>query len=108
MKYKVDGWNNFCRVFQLPNSYPQGFCFHGGLAVNFQMLDWFNPITNLPVPSVSKDTWKKKIGEIETKDIDEDYLQDNIIKFIMTKSYIKKGKKYLVIYDFGGSSTFTA
>lgn len=35
MKYLVDGWNNFCRVFEIPESYPDGYLFGGGLDSQF-------------------------------------------------------------------------
>ena len=43
MKYTIDIWNNFCRVFMLPEKYCNDFCFNGGHPTNFQMIDWFCP-----------------------------------------------------------------
>ncbi len=107
MKYKVDGWNNFCRVFRLPDSYPEEYCFGGGYPVNFQMIDWFNPVSGLPSPAVDKETWIKEVGQIDIIEISLEELQTNLIPFINNKKYIHSGKRYLVLYDFGGSSTFT-
>ena len=62
MNYKVDSWNNFCRVFMLPEEYPEDFCFNGGHPVNFQMVDWFNPVAHddLFLPAISKEEWIEK------------------------------------------------
>ena len=60
--YKVDGWNNFCRVFELPNKFPNTYCFGGGVPVGFKMVDWFNPVSGLDSPAVSKEVWKEKVG----------------------------------------------
>lgn len=32
----------FIRVFRCPMSYPEEFCFNGGIPVQFTMVDWFN------------------------------------------------------------------
>lgn len=106
MKYKVDGWNNFCRVFRLPLSYPEGFCFGGGRTVNFQMVDWFNPVPDIPQPAVSKEVWKEKVGDIEVKEVHLAELQDKLIPFLQHKMYVKKGYQYIVICNFGASFIF--
>jgi hypothetical protein len=106
MKYKVDGWSNFCRVFELPESFPNDYCFGGGIAVKFQMVDWFNPVEGLPQPGVSKSVWEKEVGKIEEKEIDIFELEKILIPFLKNKRYIKSGRKYLVLYSFGGSTTF--
>jgi hypothetical protein len=106
MKYKVDGWNNFCRVFELPKSYPSGFCFDGGKPVNILMVDWFNPVCDIPQPAVSKEVWKDKVGEIKVTEIDLDELENTLIPFLKNKQYVKSGRTYLVLYDFGGATTF--
>ena len=101
MKYNVDSWNNFCRVFELRDHYPRGFCFGGGKAVNFQMVDWFNPVPGVHQAGVSKDVWREKVGEIKTTEIDGDDLTKRLDAFIGSKKYIKPGKYYLVVCDFG-------
>ena len=106
MKYKVDGWNNFCRVFELPESYPKGFCFNGGHPTTFQMVDWFNPVCGLPVPTVSKEVWKEKVGEIESQEVDIDDLEKSLVPWLQQKIYTKPNRQYLVIYDFGGATVF--
>lgn len=106
MKYKVDGWNNFCRVFELPDAYPIGYCFGGGHRVNFQLVDWFYPVPGISMAAVSKEVWKEKVGKIEITEIDLDVLEKEIVTFLKQKEYVKPGKQYLIIYDFGGSTIF--
>lgn len=92
MKYQVDGRNNFCRVFQLPEEYPEGFCFDGGQLIPFQMVDWFNPVSGI---------------ETETKEVSHDELQESLIPFLEKKQYIKPGRKYLILCDFGAAIQFS-
>jgi len=106
MKYKVDGWNNFCRVFELPKEYPNDFCFGGDLPVNFQMVDWFCLVPKMTTRGISKEKWVEKFGPIEEKDVEIEKFEVDLIHFLRQKKYVKKGQKYLVIYEFGGSSTF--
>lgn len=105
-KFKVDGWNNFCRVFELPKKFSSEFCFGGGIDTNFKMVDWFNPL-DLPQPSVSKDIWKEKVGDIETREISSSELKDHLIGFLKNKHYVKSNMTYVVIANFGASFTFT-
>lgn len=108
MIYKVDGWNNFCRVFELPVRYPEDFCFIGGHPVNFQLVDWFYPVPNIQMAGVSKEVWKKEVGEIKVEKIELEELEKTLIPFLQQKNYIKPKRKYLVLYSFGGSSVFEA
>ena len=71
-EYKVDGWNNFCRVFEAPDNYSGSYCSGGGIATNFQMVDWFNPVENICNPAVSKEVWIEEVGPIETVTVDHD------------------------------------
>ena len=103
MIFKVDGWNNFCRVFELPDKYPSGFCFDGGHPTNFQMIDWFNPVSGLGTPACSKEVWKKEVGKIEVKEVDVDKLTEELAPWLRKKQYTVNGKKYLVICDFGAT-----
>ena len=89
--YDVDGWNNFCRVFELPQEYSEEFCFGGGQPTNFQMVDWFNPVS--PVSA-------------DSKPIDLDELELTLVPWLRQKKYVKPGRRYLVLYDFGASTTF--
>lgn len=108
MTYLVDGWNNFCRVFELPEIYPSGYCFSGGFRVNFQMVDWFNPVPGIGQPAVTKEVWREKVGEIETKTVSIDELQSSIIPFLRKKKYASPGRDYLVLCDFGAALRFKA
>lgn len=106
MLYTVDGWNNFCRVFEIPKSYPEGFCFGVGKPVNFQMVDWFNPVSCLSQPAVSKKVWLEEVGEIETIKVTLEALRINLQSFLRDKCYVKLGRKYLVLCDFGAVFIF--
>lgn len=106
MKFEVDGWNNFCRVFELPENYPSGYCFGDGLPTVFTMVDWFIPISGLPQPTVSKERWQKKIGEIDIKIVDQDAVVKDLLDFLRDKRYVKRMKTYLVICNFGMAFTF--
>jgi hypothetical protein len=105
MKYSVDGWNNFCRVFELPQRFSSKFCF-GGIPTNFQMVDWFNPVPDIGTPAVSKEVWKEKVGDIETVEIDHDELSNDLIGSLRMKRYIRPDRTYLIICDFGASFIF--
>jgi len=106
MKFKVDGWNNFCRVFELPKSYSNEYCFGGGHATNFQMVDWFNPIQGLPMPGCDKKIWLEKVGSIEIKQVDYDELVALLNPWLILKNYVKPDHEYLVICDFGATFIF--
>ncbi len=64
-------------VFRLPKTLPNGFCFGGGYAVNFQMVDWFEVA---PHPMT---------GQEMTPDV--------IRGFIREKRYYNPGDNYLVL-----------
>jgi len=106
MKYEVDGWNNFCRVFELPEEYPTEFCFGGGHPVTFKIVDWFNPVPNIGQPVIDKEKWLEKVGEIEVTVIDLDEFSEKLIAWMLEKSYIVEGKQYLILCDFGASILF--
>ena len=101
--YKVDGWNNFCRVFQLPDTYPEEYCFHGPKQAIFNMVDWFNPVPEIPQPAITKVEWIKTVGEYTNKIITYQQLYQTIVPFVKTKTYIKPYKQYIIICDFGAS-----
>jgi len=92
MKYKVDGWNNFCRVFELPSQMPDGFCFAGGIATTFQMVDWFNPVSGIPTAGCKK--------------LNHDELIAELLPWLQKKTYLKPDRTYLVLCDFGMSFQF--
>jgi hypothetical protein len=107
MKYTVDNWNNFCRVFELPSEYPRGFCFNGGLLTSFIMVDWFHPVPNISQYALSKEDALKKGIKGDIKIITQEDLQESLTPFLREKMYIKPNKKYLVLTDFGAAYTFT-
>jgi len=106
MKYEVDMWNNFCRVFLIPNDFPHDFCFIKGHPVNFQMVDWFNPVEGIGQAGISKEAWLEKYGNIETKEVDINELSSFLVPWLRKKLYINKESKYLILFDFGASITF--
>ena len=108
MKYKVDGWNNFCRVFAIPSKFSSDFCFGGGIPTNFQMVDWFYPVQDIPMAACDKATWEKEVGPIEYKEIELEDLEKVLIPFLREKNYTLAGNQYLILYSFGGSTVFTA
>jgi hypothetical protein len=105
--FTVDGWNNFCRVFELPEQFSNQFCFGGGIPTNFQMVDWFSPIPDTNRAAVSKEVWREKVGEIPTKEISYEDL-DSVVEFLHQKQYLKSGRTYLIIFNFGAAITFEA
>ena len=106
MKYKVDGWNNFCRVFELPDKFQSGYCFGGGIPTNFQMVDWFCPVIGLGQYTVSKEKYAELGYEIEEVEIDYFDEATAIVEFLSQKNYVKKDKTYLVLTNFGMSFSF--
>lgn len=80
---------NFCRVFELPNEYPEGFCYNGGKPVMMLMVDWFNPWPDNP----ELKTW--------------DQVKELLLPFLLEKIYVKPGKRYILITDFGKSLVFS-
>ena len=106
MKYKVDGWNNFCRVFELPMAYPEGYCFGSGKQVMMLMVDWFNPVASVDQAAVSKEVFEKEVGSVETTEVDGDELAAELIPWLQKKDYVQAGSSYLVICSFGLALTF--
>ena len=86
--------NNFCRVFELPERYPEGFCFGGGRPVQMQMVDWFRPwpIEGRPFGGVAPETW----GEVV----------EMLRPWLMQKNYVKPGRRYILVTDFGEALVF--
>ena len=77
--------DNFCRVFELPLSYPNGYCFGGGLPVVMMMVDWFYPIP--------QSEWHNRKPWAEYIPLLRDFLKDKV--------YVKPGRQYLLVTDFG-------
>ena len=86
--------DNFCRVFELPDHYPEGFCFGGGRPVTMLMVDWFNPWPNSMIMNESElpKNWSE--------------CSEMLKEFLLGKQYLKAGKKYILITDFGESMIF--
>ena len=105
--WTVDGYNNFCRVFELPDNYPSGFCLGRGQATTFMMKDWFNPVPFIAMFSVPRDRLPSHI-EIKTKKVDISWVEKEIVPFLRGKIYFDSTRDYLVICDFGLVFTFNA
>jgi hypothetical protein len=93
MQYKVNNMTDFCRVFEVPEQFPNGFCFGGGFDITFKMVDWFSPLG----------------GGLDSKgkEIELEELERELFSFLKNKLYVKPNRTYLVLYDFGASSLFT-
>lgn len=114
MKYQVNGFNNFCRVFRLPKVYPQGYCFGGGLPTTFVMVDWFCPVIGLPQWAISEKHYNELVekGEItdlesHSKEVDSTELQKTLTDWLGQKNYMNEGETYLLICNFGMAFTFS-
>lgn len=81
---------NFCRVFELPQAYPNEYCFGGGIPVTMRMVDWFSPVADC----------------MQDKDWDTEIVPE-LIEFLVPKNYTKPGRNYLVLTDWGASFTFS-
>lgn len=90
--------NNFCRVFELPTEYPKGYCFGGGLPVTMKMVDWFNP---WPDPVMFKLAGKPELIPNTWEDV-----KAMLIPQLKKKIYVKPGRTYVLITDFGESFIF--
>jgi len=107
--YKVDSWNNFCRVFKCPKVYSPNYCVGGGISTIFTMVDWFNPVCdkNLYTPAISKEEWiEKGIEKIVEVEVDSNRLKSDLTEFLLGKNYIEKNNKYIVICNFGFTFSF--
>jgi hypothetical protein len=106
MKYKVDMWNDFCRVFELPEKFSNEYCFGGGIQTTFLMVDWFCPV-GMGQTRVTKEFWEKEVGPIEIREIEDKWLIEELQPFLQKKRYTKPDRKYLVITDFGMTFLFS-
>jgi len=92
-KFIVNQSNNFMRIFRLPLEYPSDFCFGGGHPVNFQLVDWFNP--------VEMKFWERGKRDFILKGTELEEHRMRIREFIKGKMYYIVGYKYLAIADYG-------
>lgn len=106
MKFVVTEMNNFARVFRLPSGYPEGFCFGGGYPVNFQLVDWLNPVPTLTdvCPEISlpgSDGMTKFPLDLEGESLEK--LREGLRGFIKDKVYVKSNpqRQFLMITDYG-------
>lgn len=90
--FKVTKLNNFCRVFELPLVFSGEFCFGGPIPTTFYMVDWFNPV--FPPAGIGGDL---------PESVDYDWIQENTVQFVLKKPYIRLGRKYMILFDFGAS-----
>lgn len=107
MEFQVDGWNNFCRVFELPECFPEEFCFNGGIQVNFKMIDWFNPVPGISGMGIDKIEYIARFGmNFQSKTVTTKELREILIPFLQKKLYYRKERRYLIIFDFGEAIYF--
>ena len=90
---KITTEENFCRVFEIPNEkqYSGNHLFQGAEVVPMKMVDWFNPVIASSM-----------------NDFDPEKLKQDLKKFLNSKSYIKTGMNYLIIFYWGDSMTLSA
>lgn len=81
---------NFCRIFELPVKFPTGFCFGGPLPTTFGMVDWFYPVQD---EDQEKD-WESEVVPL-------------LREFLSKKQYVRPGRQYLLLTDFGKSFVFS-
>lgn len=108
LTFQVHSWNNFCRVFRLPDEYPEGFCFGGGLITSFTMVDWFYPVEDISQAAISMVKWDEKFGDHEIKEVSLIDLMKTLVPFLRKKTYFDETATYLVICAFGAAFTFDA
>ena len=83
---------NFGRVFELPDSYPHGYCFGGGKPIQMLMVDWFNPWPDSLMVENPPETWAEVVEMLRP--------------WLMQKRYVKPGRRYLLVTDFGECMMF--
>jgi hypothetical protein len=89
--FTIHADTNFLRLFELPEQYPQGFCFSGGKPTTFVLIDWFNPF----FPQDGLWNGPKTLTHDERND-----LVAALTEFIKCKWYMKAGRKYLAMTDY--------
>ena len=88
----ISSEENFLRVFEMPSTYPEGFCFVGGKPCELIMVDWFN--------AWNPDEFKPDKFTVKRW---QEEMKPQIIDFVKRKNYIKPGRKYLVVTNFDES-----
>lgn len=84
--------NNFCRVFEIPEDFPEGFLFEGPALVIFKMVDWFYPIPMDDIHSDNVKPWAEYVPMLR--------------EFLSNKVYLREGFSYLLLTDFNESFVF--
>ncbi len=92
MKITITQENNFIRIFRMPQQFRSDFCFGGGHPVNFQMVDWFNPIPQ-------EELWSGKPKELTDKELEE--YREAIREFIKVKNYYDPKFQFLALSAYG-------
>ena len=88
----ITGNENIIRIFKLPDKFPSGFCFGGGRAVNFQMMDWFNPI---PLEYF----WDYPTKTLSAEEMDN--LRSDVRQMIKEKNYYDSKSRYIALAEYG-------
>ncbi len=102
---KVTNLSNFCRIFELPDTFPTDYCFGGGHPCTFTLVDWFNPVpgevTPLTEDGFDKISWNDGRCNLDTEGLE--FLRSKLKAALLEKKYIKPGKRYVVITEYGDS-----
>lgn len=91
-KIQITERNNFIRIFRIPNQFPSDFCFGGDHPVNFQLVDWFNPIPQ-------EDLWSDKMKTLTEEELEE--YRKVIREFIKFRNYYDSEFKFLALSGYG-------
>jgi len=78
---EITSENNFVRIFRLPETLPSDYCFNGGHAVTFLLVDWFSLDPGLLIKT-------------------EEGRRNTIREFIKWKAYYNPNSKFLAITDY--------
>lgn len=100
MTYIVDGWNNFCRVFEFDNCYCVS---NKHCPVDCKLVDSFSPVSHISHPGCSKDVYKAAGEPYLVKEVSHTELREDLLSVLENKEYRDLNKKYLVLTEFGAS-----
>lgn len=92
MEWTIKDGTNFLRVFQLPKEFPSDYCFGGGHATCFMMVDWFNAVS-------PEKLWKAPAIQFSEKEYSEHI--DKLRGYIKEKRYFNPEHTYMVLTDYG-------
>ncbi len=94
MKWTITDVTNFLRIFQLPDSFPEDFCFAGGRPSTFTLVDWFNAFPQ-------EDFWGDKTKEFDSADEKYRLHIEKLKEYIKGKKYYHPEYTYMVLTDYG-------